>query len=87
MATMLTPVQSAELTRSPREPDPQVPERAHRRRFSAFYKNGASSCSFRSAAGVSCKLSSHPPCSVRLLRLAHVVAAATPVWVAHRLCG
>jgi transposase len=38
MATMLTAVQSAELTRSPQEPDPQVPERAHLRRFSAFYK-------------------------------------------------
>ncbi len=36
MATMLTAVQSAELTRSPQEPDPQVPERAHLRRFSAF---------------------------------------------------
>ena len=38
MATMLTAVQSAELTPSPQEPDPQVPERAHLRRFSAFYK-------------------------------------------------
>lgn len=38
MATTLTAVQSAELTRSPQEPDPQVPERAHLRRFSAFYK-------------------------------------------------
>jgi hypothetical protein len=38
MATMLTAVPSAELTRSPQEPDPQVPERAHLRRFSAFYK-------------------------------------------------
>lgn len=38
MTTMLTAVQSAELRRSPQEPDPQVPERAHLRRFSAFYK-------------------------------------------------
>ncbi len=38
MATMLTAVQSAELTRPPQEPDPQVPERAYLRCFSAFYK-------------------------------------------------
>jgi len=38
MATMLTAVPSAEPMRSPQEPDPQVPERAHLRRFSAFYK-------------------------------------------------
>ena len=38
MATMPTAVQSAEPMRSPQEPDPQVPERAHLRRFSAFYK-------------------------------------------------
>jgi transposase len=38
MATMLTAVPSAEPMRSPQEPDPYVPERAHLRRFSAFYK-------------------------------------------------
>lgn len=38
MATMLTAVQSAEPTRPPQEPDPEVPERAHLRRFSASYK-------------------------------------------------
>jgi hypothetical protein len=38
MASMLTAVRSAEPRRSPQEPDPQVPERAHLRRFSASYK-------------------------------------------------
>ncbi len=38
MATMLTPVRSAEPTRPRQEPDPEVPERARMRRFSASYK-------------------------------------------------
>ena len=38
MATMLTAVRPAEPTRPPRGPDPEVPERARMRRFSASYK-------------------------------------------------
>ncbi|HVC78154.1 MAG TPA: hypothetical protein VND96_16710 [Candidatus Micrarchaeaceae archaeon] len=38
MATMLTAVRSAEPARPPLEPDPEVPERARQRRFSAPYK-------------------------------------------------
>ena len=38
MATMLTAVRSAESARPPQEPDPEVPERARMRRFSASYK-------------------------------------------------
>jgi transposase len=38
MATMLTAVRSAEPTRPPRDPDPEVPERARMRRFSVSYK-------------------------------------------------
>jgi len=38
MATMLTAVRSAGPARPPQEPDPEVPERARQRRFSAAYK-------------------------------------------------
>ena len=38
MATMLTAVRPAEPTRPPQGPDPEVPERARMRRFSASYK-------------------------------------------------
>jgi len=38
MATMLTAVRSAEPARPPLGPDPEVPERARRRRFTAQYK-------------------------------------------------
>lgn len=38
MATMLTAVRSAEPTRPPEDPDPEVPVRARMRRFGAAYK-------------------------------------------------